>query len=138
MKKLFYSIFLSATLAIGAIQIAPATASARPCDGSGMANQPGRCDGTGQRMHQGNQRRGQMGQGQQYRMNQQARINNDTMQQNQQYQMQQKARTNNETMQSDQIFQRPCYMIRQGNYQVHQGDFLSNCLRFNSTNFMNQ
>ncbi|WP_125770494.1 hypothetical protein [Companilactobacillus furfuricola] len=131
MKKLFYSIFCSSLLAVGAIQLSPATASAQPCDGSGMANRSSRCDGTGPKMNNGNQQRRGMGQGYRYQANQQR------MGQGYQYQAKQQ-RMNQATNDQTQPFQGPCYLIRQGNYQLQQNDFLSNCLRMNSTNYMNQ
>lgn len=118
MKKLFYSIFCSSLLAVGAIQISPVTASAQPCDGSGMSNRSAQCDGTGPKMNNGNHQRRGMGQGYQYQAKQQ--------------------RMNQATNVQNQPFQGPCYLIRQGNYQPQQNDFLSNCLRMNSTNYMNQ
>lgn len=123
MKKLFCSLILAFGMLFAT---APVTAHAQ---GYSVKDNQQYCDGNCPRQGTGQQRQrmGRMGNGN--GQQQRARMMNQSQIQN---------NTSADSSDINNLMQRPCWQIRNNNYQMNQNDFLTNCIRLNSNNLMNQ
>lgn len=125
MKKLFCSLILAFGMLFAT---APVTAHAQ---GYSVRDNQKYCDGNCPRKNAGQQRQrmGRMGNGN--GQQQRAQMMNQNQNQNQSDVSADSGNINN-------LMQRPCWQIRNNNYQMNQNDFITNCIRMNSSNLMNQ